>query len=60
MSEDKEGLHLPAGESNASERWGNPPLWSPWNFQDQKPNRELQKHIYRAAHARPCAQEIAK
>ena len=59
MSEDQRGAVFAAGESNASERWGNPPLWSPWNFQYQKPS-ELQKHIYRAAHARPCAQEIAK
>jgi hypothetical protein len=28
MSDDSEKPHPPDGESNTSERWGNPPLWS--------------------------------
>ena len=49
--EDKEGLRLPAGEPSSSQQWRNPPLWSPWNFHSPKPDREWQKHVYRAARA---------
>jgi hypothetical protein len=40
MSEDNEGQRWPAGDAN--KRWGNPPLWCPWNFQNPKPKREWQ------------------
>lgn len=50
MSEDKEGPRWPAREANTAERWGMPPLWSPWNFRGPKPNREWQSHGYRTAH----------
>jgi hypothetical protein len=43
MSEDKERLGQRAGEANTSDQWGDPPPWSPWNFQSPKPNREWQK-----------------
>ena len=50
MREDKEGLLRPAEEPDASERrWGDPPPWSPWNFQRPKRDREWYRHSSRAA-----------
>ena len=43
MSENCERMPFPATESNASEKWGDPPLWSPWNFHNPKANREEQE-----------------
>ncbi len=43
MSENSERMPFPATKSNASEKWGNPPLWSPWNFEYPKPDREEQE-----------------
>ena len=60
MNEDEEGLRQPAAEANTSQRWGNPPLWSPWNFQSPKPDRERQTHGYRIAHASTHARDEKK
>jgi hypothetical protein len=49
MSENCERMPFPATEPNASEKWGDPPLWSPWNFHNPKANREEQ--VYGAAYA---------
>ena len=43
MSENSERMPFPATEPNASEKWGDPPLWNPWNFQYPKLNREEQE-----------------
>ena len=43
MSENSERMPFPATEPNASEKWGDPPLWSPWNFHNPKANREEQE-----------------
>ena len=43
MSENCERMPLPATEPDGSEKWGDPPLWSPWNFHNPKPNREEQE-----------------
>jgi hypothetical protein len=51
MSDDNEGVRLSAEEPRTSERWGNPPPWSPWNFQSTKRSRGWQSHVYRAAQA---------
>ena len=32
MSENSDRMPFPATEPNASEKWGDPPLWCPWNF----------------------------
>jgi len=48
MSEDSK--RWPAAKPNSSEGWGDPPIWSPWNFQFPKSNREDQTHVYREAH----------
>jgi hypothetical protein len=52
MSDSSERMASPAlaAQSDASEHWGNPPLWSPWNF-GPKPHLEWEKHLFRAAHA---------
>ena len=43
MSENNERMPFPATEPNASEKWGDPPFWSPWNFHNPKANREEQE-----------------
>jgi len=40
----------------ASEKWGDPPLWSPWNFHSPKPNRE----VYSAEYANSLARDENK
>jgi hypothetical protein len=40
MSDDDKGLREPAAKLTTSEKWGDPPIWSPWNFQYVSPNRE--------------------
>ena len=60
MTEDNEGPRWPAAEANTSERWDNPPLWSPWNFQNPKPKREWQSDSYRAAHTVTNARDERK
>jgi hypothetical protein len=37
MSKDRRDARWPAAKLKKSERWGNPPIWSPWNF--QSPNQ---------------------
>ena len=43
MSDDNRGVRGPAAKLTTSEKWGDPPIWSPWNFQFPNPNREEQK-----------------
>jgi hypothetical protein len=51
MSDESKGVRGQAAKPKTSEGWGDPPLWSPWNFQFPSPNREGQKDVYRNAHA---------
>ena len=39
---------------------GDPPIWSPWNFQFPSSNREGQKRVYREAHGIAYARGEAK
>ena len=32
MSDDNKGVGGPAANLTTSEKWGDPPIWSPWNF----------------------------
>jgi hypothetical protein len=49
MSDDNKGVRGPAAKLTTSEKWGDPPIWSPWNFQFPNPNREDQKQVSREA-----------
>jgi hypothetical protein len=60
MSDDNKGVGGPAANLTTSEKWGDPPIWSPWNFQFPNPNREEQRHGYREAHANAHARDEAK
>jgi hypothetical protein len=42
MSDDSKGVRGHAAKPKTSEGWGDPPIWSPWNFQFPSPNREGQ------------------
>jgi hypothetical protein len=39
------------------ERWSEPPLWSPWNFQNPKRSSELEELARRAARM-PAREEV--
>ena len=60
MSDDNKGVRGPAAKLTTSEKWGDPPIWSPWNFQFPNPNREKQKHVSREAQANAHARHEAK
>ena len=60
MSDDNKGVRGPAAKLTTSEKWGDPPIWSPWNFQFPNPNREKQKHVSREAQANAHARDEAK
>jgi hypothetical protein len=60
MSEGSKDVRRPAAKPNTSEGWGDPPIWSPWNFQFPNPNREGQKHVYRESRANAHARDETK
>jgi hypothetical protein len=60
MGDDRKDVHGPAAKPKASEEWGDPPIWSPWNFQFPNSNREGHKHVYREAHGSAHARDEAK
>jgi hypothetical protein len=60
MRDDNKGVRGPAAKLTTSEKWGDPPIWSPWNFQFPNPNREEQKQVSREAHANAHARDEAK
>jgi hypothetical protein len=43
VSENSDRMPFPATKPNASEKWGDPPLWSPWNFRSPERNHEGQE-----------------
>jgi hypothetical protein len=57
MSDDSERQRRASGEPATSTRCDDPPLWSPWNFQNPKPNPEWQYE--RAARAAAREEAIA-
>jgi hypothetical protein len=62
MSDDSEQQRRTSGEPATSTRWDDPPLWSPWNFQNPKPNPEWQYDRVASAASREetIAADIAK
>jgi hypothetical protein len=60
MSDDSKGGRGPAAKLSTSKKWGDPPIWSPWNFQFATSNVEEQKHAYREAQADGHARDEAE
>jgi hypothetical protein len=60
MEDDIKGVRGPAAKPTASDKRGDPPIWSPWNFQFPNANRAGHKHVYREAHGSAPAREEAK
>jgi len=60
MGDDSKDVHGPAAKPKASEEWGDPPIWSPWNFQFPNSKREGHKHVYHEAHGTAHARDEAK
>jgi hypothetical protein len=49
----------PAANPKTSDEWGDPPMWSPWNFQFPNASRAWHKHVYGEAHGSGAAREEA-